>query len=130
MKSETEIFLLKFKELTDKLERYRLMRNKAQFGFSITLERLSSIARSLELVGRPIPIELLPPELRVTTKGNIADAIEKIILENGAMTRKEITTLLVRSGRIAPKNARIVVFNAIREKKENFLRIRRVGDRT
>jgi hypothetical protein len=124
MKSETEIFLLKLKELMEKLERYREERTKVEIRFGITLARIDSIARSLALVNHPIPADELPPELRVITRGTIADSIEKILLDNGAMRRKQIAEILVKAGRIASNNARVVVFNTIQRDKEKRFKVR------
>ncbi|MGA7159413.1 MAG: hypothetical protein WBZ48_00300 [Bacteroidota bacterium] len=121
MKTKTDLVLERFNELKERLERVRIIRDKAIIDFGLTFALLQSNFHALRDAGVKIPPEQLPAELQVFTGRNLADSIAELIRQREPMTRKQIMEILVRSGRIEPKNARIVVFNAIhRDKKYNF----------
>jgi FtsZ-binding cell division protein ZapB len=64
----------------------------------------------------------LPSEIFIGNNTKIGDAIETILTEYGAMTRKDLLDLLLKSGvHISPKNPRVVLFNALlKDTKKRF----------
>jgi hypothetical protein len=80
----------------------------------IYLDQLDGLLRTFDILGeRPEGIRI-PPELQFRSSKTIGDAMEEIIKEKGAQTKKDIAELLIKANFIKnPKNARIVVANAI-----------------
>jgi len=61
---------------------------------------------------RPDNLEI-PYELLYSPDATISDVITKLLIEHGAMTRKELTDILLKMKRLKPDNARIVLANTV-----------------
>ena len=74
---------------------------------------------------RKLPKLVLPPgvEYRLNPKATIGDAMEMILKKRGALPRKQLIDLLLKTGiEMSRKNPQVVVSNAIkRDAKQRFI---------
>jgi hypothetical protein len=85
------------------------------------LNDMSTILDTFKLLKADIYPIKIPPELLFKRDASIGDSIEQLLREHGDMKKIEVSKELQKAGKIATKNARIILTNAIkRDARKRF----------
>ena len=125
-KEAATLLLKNWKSLTKELSRVDAEALNLQSRKRDILTQLSALLTTLDVLKeRPKQLDI-PFELLYKPNATIAEIVEELLSEFGAMTRRELSEVLVKTGHLREKNARIVVSNAI--KREMGKRFKEAGD--
>ena len=94
----------------------KLSRRKAEL-----LSQLDGLLRTFDVLGERPDNLIIPPELEHKPEASIGDIMEKILRDDGPLTKSALIERLQKYERLNTKNARVILANAIkRDGRQRF----------